>query len=196
MASDFLGAELSLSRAYMLYKSSDNKDKLYGTLNQLGLVYNELKEYDKAVFYHTKALETVKKFKLQSNQHQEAVCYNNLGYLFIKQKKYKEAISYFELGLIDKTDIKNQNPEWPAFKKYFMHGTSHYIGLDTHDVGLWNVPIQAGMVFTCEPGIYIPEEKLGIRLEDDLVVMKSGAPYNLMKDIPLELEEIETLMNQ
>ena len=101
-----------------------------------------------------------------------------------------------QLGLIDKTDIKNQNPEWPAFKKYFMHGTSHYIGLDTHDVGHWNVPIQAGMVFTCEPGIYIPEEKLGIRLEDDLVVMKSGAPFNLMKDIPLELEEIETLMNQ
>ena len=101
-----------------------------------------------------------------------------------------------QLGLIDKTDIKNQNPEWPAFKKYFMHGTSHYIGLDTHDVGHWNVPIEAGMVFTCEPGIYIPEEKLGIRLEDDLVVMKSGAPFNLMKDIPLELEEIETLMNQ
>jgi len=110
MASDFLGAELSLSRAYMLYKSSDNKDKLYGTLNQLGLVYNELKEYDKAVFYHTKALETVKKFKLQSNQHQEAVCYNNLGYLFIKQKKYKEAISYFELGLIDKK-ILNDDPD-------------------------------------------------------------------------------------
>lgn len=100
------------------------------------------------------------------------------------------------LGLIDKTDIKNQDPEWPAFKKYFMHGTSHYIGLDTHDVGHWNVPIEAGMVFTCEPGIYIPEENLGIRLEDDLVVQNSGAPFNLMKDIPLEADEIETLMNQ
>ena len=100
------------------------------------------------------------------------------------------------LGLIDKTDIKNQDPDWPAFKKYFMHGTSHYIGLDTHDVGHWNVPIEAGMVFTCEPGIYIPEEKLGIRLEDDLVVQSSGAPFNLMKDIPLEADEIETLMNQ
>lgn len=100
------------------------------------------------------------------------------------------------LGLIDKTDIKNQDPEWPAYKKYFMHGTSHYIGLDTHDVGPWNVPIEAGMVFTCEPGIYIPEENLGIRLEDDLVVQKSGAPFNLMKDIPVEADEIETLMNQ
>ncbi len=101
-----------------------------------------------------------------------------------------------QLGLIDATDIKNQDPEWPAYKKYFMHGTSHYIGLDTHDVGLWNVPMEAGMVFTCEPGIYIPEENLGIRLEDDLVVQASGNPFNLMKDIPLEVEEIETLMNQ
>lgn len=99
------------------------------------------------------------------------------------------------LGLIDQTDIKNQKADWPAYKKYFMHGTSHFIGLDTHDVGLWNEPIQAGMVFTCEPGIYIPEESLGIRLEDDLVIQKSGAPFNLMKDIPLEAEEIESLMN-
>lgn len=99
------------------------------------------------------------------------------------------------LGLIDQTDVKNQNPDWPAYKKYFMHGTSHFLGLDTHDVGLWNEPIQAGMVFTCEPGIYIPQEGLGIRLEDDLVVMEKGAPFNLMKNIPLEAEEIEDLMN-
>lgn len=99
------------------------------------------------------------------------------------------------LSLITLDDIKNQNPDWPAYKKYFMHGTSHFIGLDTHDVGLWNAPIEAGMVFTCEPGIYIPEEGLGIRLEDDLVVQKSGAPFNLMADIPLEVEEIEDAMN-
>lgn len=100
------------------------------------------------------------------------------------------------LGLIDQIDIKNQKADWPAYKKYFMHGTSHFIGLDTHDVGLWNEPIKAGMVFTCEPGIYIPEEGLGIRLEDDLVVQESGAPFNLMKDIPLEADEIETIMNE
>ena len=99
------------------------------------------------------------------------------------------------LNLITLDDIKNQNPDWPAYKKYFMHGTSHFIGLDTHDVGLWNAPVEAGMVFTCEPGIYIPEEGLGIRLEDDLVVQKSGAPFNLMADIPLEVEEIEDAMN-
>jgi Xaa-Pro aminopeptidase len=99
------------------------------------------------------------------------------------------------LNLISTQDIANQKPEWPAYKKYFMHGTSHFLGLDTHDVGLWHEPIQAGMVFTCEPGIYIPEEGLGIRLEDDLVVQENGAPFNLMKDIPLEAEEIEEIMN-
>lgn len=100
-----------------------------------------------------------------------------------------------KLKLIDKTDIKNQDPNWPAFKKYFMHGTSHFIGLDTHDLGLYNEKIQAGMAFTCEPGIYIPEEGLGIRLEDDLIVQESGAPFNLMGEIPIEVEEIEDWMN-
>lgn len=100
-----------------------------------------------------------------------------------------------KLKLISLSDIKSQNPDWPAYKKYFMHGTSHFIGLDTHDVGLWNEPIKAGMAFTCEPGIYIPEENLGIRLEDDLVVQEKGAPLNLMSEIPLEADEIEDLMN-
>ncbi len=99
------------------------------------------------------------------------------------------------LGLIDKTDIKNQDPSWPAYKKYFMHGTSHYIGLDTHDVGSWTEPIQAGNAFTCEPGIYIPAENLGIRLEDDLIVQEQGEPFNLMRDIPIEAEAIEDAMN-
>ena len=101
-----------------------------------------------------------------------------------------------KLQLISLDDIKNQKADWPAYKKYFMHGTSHFIGLDTHDVGLWHEPIKAGMVFTCEPGIYIPEEGLGIRLEDDLLVQKTGAPFNLMGNIPLEAEDIEDLMNR
>lgn len=99
------------------------------------------------------------------------------------------------LGLISMDDIKNQDPAWPAYKKYFMHGTSHFLGLDTHDVGLWHEPIAANMVFTVEPGIYIPEEGLGIRLEDDVVVQASGTPLNLMGNIPIEAEEIESLMN-
>ena len=100
-----------------------------------------------------------------------------------------------DLKLIDKTDIKNQNPNWPAYKKYFMHGTSHFIGLDTHDAGLYHEPIQEGMIFTCEPGIYIPQENLGIRLEDDLIVQENGNPFNMMANIPLEAEAIEEAMN-
>ena len=98
------------------------------------------------------------------------------------------------LKLIDKTDIANQDPNWPAYKKYFMHGTSHYIGLDTHDVGSWKDPIREEMVFTVEPGIYIPEENLGIRLEDDIII-RSGGNFNLMQNIPIEADEIEDLMN-
>ncbi len=100
------------------------------------------------------------------------------------------------LGLIDKNDVKNENPDWPAYKKYFMHGTSHHMGLDTHDYGALKTPMTAGMVFTVEPGIYIPEEKMGIRIEDDVVVNQSGEPFNLMRNIPIEIEEIEELMNK
>lgn len=99
------------------------------------------------------------------------------------------------LGLIDKADVQNENPDWPAYKKYFMHGTSHHIGLDTHDYGLLHEPMQANMVFTVEPGIYIPDEGFGIRLEDDVVIQESGEPFNLMRNIPIEAEEIEDLMN-
>lgn len=100
-----------------------------------------------------------------------------------------------KIKLLDKTDIKNQDPNWPAYKKYFMHGTSHFIGLDTHDSGLYHKPIKAGMVFTCEPGIYIPEESLGIRLEDDLIIQDGKAPKNMMTGLPLEIDEVEDYMN-
>lgn len=100
-----------------------------------------------------------------------------------------------DLGLIDKADVQNQDPKWPAYKKYMMHGTSHHMGLDTHDYGLLSDDFAAGMVFTNEPGFYIPEEKFGIRLEDDYEIQASGAPKNLMKNIPIEADEIETLMN-
>jgi Xaa-Pro aminopeptidase len=99
------------------------------------------------------------------------------------------------LGLIDKADVQNEDPAWPAYKKYFMHGTSHHLGLDTHDYGLLVEPMKANMVFTVEPGIYIPAEGFGIRLEDDVVIQPSGEPFNLMRNIPIEAEEIESLMN-
>ena len=76
-----------------------------------------------------------------------------------------------------------------------MHGTSHQMGLDTHDYGLLHLPMEANMVFTVEPGIYIPDEGFGVRLEDDVVIQKTGTPINLMESIPIEIEEIETLMN-
>ncbi len=100
------------------------------------------------------------------------------------------------LGLLDKADIQNENPEWPAYKKYFMHGTSHHMGLDTHDYGILTEPMQANMVFTVEPGIYIPDEGFGIRIEDDVVIQETGYPFNLMRNIPIEAEEIEELMNK
>ena len=100
-----------------------------------------------------------------------------------------------KLGLLDKSDVQNETNKNPAYKKYFMHGTSHHLGLNTHDYGLLHLPMETNMVFTVEPGIYIPEEGLGIRLEDDVVIQKSGAPLNLMSNIPIEAEEIEDLMN-
>lgn len=100
-----------------------------------------------------------------------------------------------DLGLIDKADVQNQNPKWPAYKKYMMHGTSHHMGLDTHDYGLLSDDFVAGMVFTNEPGFYIPEEGFGVRLEDDYEIQASGNPINFMKNIPIEVDEIESLMN-
>ena len=98
------------------------------------------------------------------------------------------------LGLITDEDIANEDKDWPAYKKYFMHGTSHHMGLDTHDYGILTEPMEANMVFTVEPGIYIPDENLGIRLEDDYVIQERGEPINLMKNIPIEIDEIEALM--
>ena len=100
------------------------------------------------------------------------------------------------LNLLDKADVQNENKDWPAYKKYFMHGTSHQLGLDTHDYGILTNPMEANMVLTVEPGIYIPDEGFGIRLEDNVVIQNSGDPINLMKNIPIEVDEIEDLMHR
>lgn len=97
------------------------------------------------------------------------------------------------LGLLKAEEVKKQDPKAPLYKKYFMHGTSHFLGLDVHDIGSRYEPMQAGMVFTCEPGIYIPEEGLGIRIENDILITSKG-PVDLMEKIPIEVEEIEELM--
>ena len=116
-------------------------------------------------------------------------------------EKYNRAVGdlmteeLLSLDLLSSTEVKNQQASSPAYKKYFMHGTSHFLGLDVHDVGFFHEPMEEGMVFTCEPGIYIREESLGIRLENDILVTKNG-PVDLMKNIPIEADEIEELMNK
>ena len=98
------------------------------------------------------------------------------------------------LGLLDKHTIEKQDPDWPAYKKYFPHGTSHFLGLDVHDVGNKYRRFEPGMIFTCEPGIYIREEGLGIRLENNILITENGNT-DLMGHIPIEADEIEDLMN-
>ena len=97
------------------------------------------------------------------------------------------------LGLFSLEDAKKQDPEKPLFFKYYMHGTSHFMGLDTHDLGDKDIPLQPGMLFSCEPGIYIQEEGIGIRIENDILVTENG-PVDLMSDIPIEIDEIEEIM--
>jgi Xaa-Pro aminopeptidase len=98
------------------------------------------------------------------------------------------------LGLVSREEVAKQNGQHPAYKKYFMHGTSHHLGLDVHDLCNRYMPIRAGMVFTCEPGIYIPEESLGIRLENDILVTDNG-PLDLSANVPIEIEELEEAMH-
>ena len=100
-----------------------------------------------------------------------------------------------KLGLLKPSQVKKQDPDTPACRKYFMHGLGHPLGLDVHDVGDANAPFAPGTVLTVEPGIYLPNEGFGIRLEDDIVVTKDG-PINLMAKIPIEADEIESIMSR
>jgi Xaa-Pro aminopeptidase len=99
-----------------------------------------------------------------------------------------------DLGLLDKHDVAKQDPKMPLYKKYFMHGTSHHLGLDVHDFASRYKPFEAGNILTCEPGIYIPDEGLAIRIENDILITADGN-IDLMADIPVEAEEIEEIMN-
>lgn len=119
------------------------------------------------------------------------------GIIYFDYHKEVQKITEHELiklKLFDKTDVKNQNKEKPLFMKYFMHGTGHQLGLDVHDVGNMYHKMKIGQVWTVEPGIYIREENLGIRIENNVQITKNGV-YDLMKNIPIEVEEIEEIMN-
>lgn len=98
-----------------------------------------------------------------------------------------------KIGLISKSDVKNQDPENPAYRKYFYHGIGHHLGLDVHDIGTRNQPVKEGMVFTIEPGIYIEEEQMGIRIENNYWLTKNGN-IDLFKGVPITVEEIEAAM--
>lgn len=119
----------------------------------------------------------------------------NNWYDFHKDMGEVYTYALLDLGLIDKADVQNQDPKYPAYKKYMMHGTSHHMGLDTHDYGLLSEVFVENMVFTIEPGFYIPKEKMAVRLEDDYIVQNDGIPKNLMQNIPIEIDDIENLMN-
>lgn len=114
--------------------------------------------------------------------------------------KYNAAVGHMieeelvNLKLLKMADIKKQDPAAPLYKKYFMHGTSHFLGLDIHDVGFFHLPFQVGTVFTCEPGIYIPQERIGVRLENNILITEKGN-VDLMENIPIEADEIEELMS-
>ncbi len=112
------------------------------------------------------------------------------------EKVGEEATKQFvKIGLLNKADIKNEDPENRAYRKYLYHGISHHLGIDVHDLGTRTAPVQAGMLFTIEPGIYIEEEKMGIRIENNFWITKSGS-IDLMKNIPITVDEIETLMKK
>jgi Xaa-Pro aminopeptidase len=120
------------------------------------------------------------------------------GTMLMEYQKEVEGLMTEELislGLLTQEDVKNQDPKWPAVKKYFMHGTSHFLGIDVHDSGMRYEPMQAGMVFSCEPGIYITEEGIGVRIENQILITDNG-PVDMMDEagMPIEVEEIEALM--
>ncbi|MBN2215163.1 MAG: aminopeptidase P N-terminal domain-containing protein [Bacteroidales bacterium] len=108
-------------------------------------------------------------------------------------RKWEE--EHIHLGLYTKQDVKSNKKDEPLWSKYFMHGTSHFMGLDVHDTGSKDEELKPGMVLTCEPGIYIPEEKTGVRLENDIMITEKGN-FDLMNEIPIEAEEIEEIMNK
>jgi len=102
-------------------------------------------------------------------------------------------IVFQKIGLLKKSDIKNESPENRAYRKYLYHGISHHLGIDVHDLGTKTEPLKAGMVLTVEPGIYIEEEQMGVRIENNVWITKNGNK-DLMSNIPIEADDIERLM--
>jgi Xaa-Pro aminopeptidase len=136
---------------------------------------------------YTATLDVFKAAKAMANTSLSLMEWNTEGKKLMEEK-------LIEIGLLDKTEVKNQDPNNPLYRKYFPHGLGHYLGLDVHDIGNHYLKMPENSVITNEPGIYIWSENLGIRIENDLVV-KSNGVFDLMENCPIEIEEIEDLMN-
>lgn len=144
----------------------------------------------------TRRQKTVYNACLHLHQYAASILKPGISIVDYTKKVGDEAtIVFHKIGLIKKSDIKNEDPDNRAYSKYLYHGISHHLGIDVHDLGTRTAPIKAGMVFTIEPGIYIEEEQMGIRIENNYWITKSGNK-DLMKNIPITVEEIEALMKK
>jgi Xaa-Pro aminopeptidase len=144
----------------------------------------------------TRRQKTVYNACLHLHDYAKSLLKPGINIIDYTDKVGEEATQQFlKIGLLKKSDVKNEDPENRAYRKYLYHGISHHLGVDVHDLGTRTEPIKAGMVFTVEPGIYIEEEKMGIRIENNVWITRNGNK-DLMKNIPITAEEIETLMKK
>jgi len=144
----------------------------------------------------TKRQKEVYNACLHLHDYAKSILKPGISILNYTDKVGEEASKQFlKIGLISKSDVKNEDADNRAYRKYLYHGISHHLGLDVHDLGTRTAPITAGMVFTVEPGIYIKEEKMGVRIENNIWITKTGH-QDLMKNIPIKVEEIEALMRR
>ncbi|MEO6456382.1 MAG: M24 family metallopeptidase, partial [Ginsengibacter sp.] len=131
---------------------------------------------------------------LHLHQYAASILKPGISIVDYTEKVGDEASAVFQrIGLLNKSDVKNEDPNNRAYRKFLYHGISHHLGIDVHDLGTRTEPVKAGMLFTIEPGIYIEEEKMGIRIENNYWVTENGN-VDLMKNIPITVEEIEELM--
>lgn len=144
----------------------------------------------------TRRQKTVYNACLHLHDYAKSLLKPGISIVDYTDKVGEEATQQFlKIGLLKKTDVKNEDPENRAYRKYLYHGISHHLGIDVHDLGTRTEPIKQGMVFTVEPGIYIEEEKMGIRIENNVWITKNGNK-DLMKNIPITVEDIEALMKK
>jgi Xaa-Pro aminopeptidase len=142
----------------------------------------------------TRRQKTVYNACLHLHDYAKSLLKPGISIIAYTEKVGEEATRQFlKIGLLKKSDVKNEDPENRAYRKYLYHGISHHLGIDVHDLGTRTEPIKAGMVFTVEPGIYIEEEQMGIRIENNVWITRNGN-RDLMKNIPITIEEIETIM--